>query len=97
MAGGGIMLRLVVYDIADSRRLAKVARICGDYGVRVERSVFECDLDDEAFDRFWGKLAKTVDAEKDRLIVYGICVSCVKRIQFLGSVARPEKPLLYVV
>ena len=30
------MLRLIVYDIADARRLHKVAEVCKDYGIRIE-------------------------------------------------------------
>jgi CRISPR-associated protein Cas2 len=90
------MLRLVVYDIANSRRLAKAARICEDYGVRVEYSVFECDLADEQFARFWGKLEKVIDVTKDRLIAYRICSACAERIQSIGAVVRLSKPLLYM-
>ena len=35
---------LVAYDIADAGRLARVACICLDYGVRVQKSLFECDI-----------------------------------------------------
>jgi hypothetical protein len=38
------MLHLVAYDISDPKRLSRVARVCKDYGIRVEYSVFECDL-----------------------------------------------------
>ena len=47
------MLRLIVYDIADARRLHKVAEVCKDYGIRIEYSVFECDLDERVFQTFW--------------------------------------------
>lgn len=33
------MLRLIAYDIKDARRLRKAARICADYGMRIEYSV----------------------------------------------------------
>ena len=35
------MLTLVAYDISDHKRLAKVARVCEDFGVRVQYSIFE--------------------------------------------------------
>ena len=43
------MLHLIAYDIASDKRLRRVARICEDYGIRVEKSVFECDLSDGDF------------------------------------------------
>ena len=50
------MLTLVAYDICEAKRLAKVARVCEDYGVRVQYSVFECRLDEDEFTDFWLKL-----------------------------------------
>ena len=91
------MLRLVIYDITHAKRLAKVARICKDYGIRVGYSVFECDLSERRFAGFWEKLGKVVDTEKDRLTAYRICASCMERIQSIGPVNRPEKPLIYMV
>ncbi len=43
------MLVLVVYDVATSddggpKRLRRVARACQDYGQRVQKSVFECQV-----------------------------------------------------
>src|SRR5439155_15213906 len=43
------MLILVTYDVstvekAGQRRLRRVARACEDYGVRVQKSVFECQV-----------------------------------------------------
>ncbi len=46
------MLRIVAYDIVSASRLRRVARVCTDYGVRVEKSVFECRLSNEQFDVF---------------------------------------------
>ena len=45
------MLHLIAYDIGHPRRLRRVAKICANYGVRMEKSVFECDLTDEQIDR----------------------------------------------
>lgn len=44
------MLVLVTYDVnteqeAGKKRLRRVAKVCVNYGQRVQNSVFECDLD----------------------------------------------------
>ena len=44
------MMLLITYDVnttteSGKRRLAKVAKLCCNYGQRVQNSVFECDLD----------------------------------------------------
>ena len=43
------MLILIAYDVsttdrAGQRRLRRVARACKDYGTRVQKSLFECQL-----------------------------------------------------
>ena len=44
------MLVLITYDVsvvtADGRkRLRNIAKVCLDYGMRVQNSVFECEVD----------------------------------------------------
>ena len=54
------MLVLVTYDVntetaAGRRRLRKVAKVCVDYGQRVQNSVFECLLDAAQYTIRWTK------------------------------------------
>ena len=36
---------LIAYDISDPRRLRRVAKVLERYGIRIEKSVFTCDLE----------------------------------------------------
>lgn len=90
------MVYMVAYDITEPKRLRRVAKICEDYGVRVEKSVFECDLNDTIFARFWGELQNEIDGNEDALIAYRICKSCIKNILTAGVIARPTPRLLYI-
>ena len=40
---------IVAYDIADPRRLNRVAKVIKDYGTRVQKSIFEVNVDDKRF------------------------------------------------
>ncbi len=91
------MLHIVAYDVRDPSRLRRVAKICEDYGIRVEYSIFECDLDEDTFARMWSELTNEVDEEEDKLLAYRICGSCVQNIVSGGVVVRPGKPLLYIL
>lgn len=91
-----IMLRIVAYDIANPKRLRLVARACEDYGVRVEKSVFECDLNEADFAALWKRLNGLVDPEEDAVIVYRICLGCVRDTQSIGLIARPGPVLVYL-
>lgn len=90
------MIRIVAYDICEPKRLRLVAKCCEDYGYRVEKSVFECDLDEKTFIRFWQELNAIIDAEEDALVAYRVCKACTKEIQSAGVIERPEKRLVYL-
>jgi CRISPR-associated protein Cas2 len=95
--GEGEMLTLVAYDICDHRRLARVARVCEDYGVRVQYSVFECRLDEEEFTEFWLKLLEEIEEKEDRLVAYKIDARCAKETLTAGTMVCSEKVVCYLV
>lgn len=91
------MLSIVAYDIADPKRLARVARVCEDFGVRVQYSIFECRLDEEGFDDFWLKLLCEIDEKEDRLVAYRIDAKSAKQTLTAGTMVCSEKVICYVV
>lgn len=91
------MLILVAYDIAHPRRLARVARACEDYGVRVQYSLFECRLEADAFEDLWLRLLDEIDEEEDRLVAYRLDAKSAKRTLTAGTMVCPEKVIAYVV
>lgn len=84
------MLHLIAYDIGHPRRLRRVAKVCADYGIRMEKSVFECDLTDEQMVQFWERLRRVVDEEEDRVFDYRIGALERRNIRHLGH--APETP-----
>lgn len=90
------MVRLVAYDVCDSKRLRLVAKACEDYGIRIEKSVFECDLKEEDFRELWNLLMSYIDDSTDSLIAYKVCKSCIKDIESAGVLSRPSKKLAYI-
>lgn len=91
------MLSLVAYDIAEAKRLARVAKICENYGVRVQYSVFECFLDEDEFTEFWLKLLEVIDEKEDRLVAYKIDARSAKETLTAGSMVCCEKVVCYLV
>ena len=66
------MLMLITYDISledaeGQARLRRVAKLCLDYGVRVQYSVFECDIAPDQWVVLKDKLLKTYNPETDSL------------------------------
>lgn len=91
------MLSLVAYDITDEKRLRGVARICEDYGARVQYSVFECHLDEDEFTDLWLKLLDVIDPSEDRLVAYKIDARCARETLTAGTMVCTEKALCYLV
>ena len=91
------MLTLLAYDISDQKRLARVARVCEDFGVRVQYSIFECRLDETEFTEFWLQLLAQIDDEEDRLVAYKIDARCAKETLTAGRMVCSEKVLCYLV
>jgi len=91
------MLTLVAYDIADPKRLHRVAKVCENWGIRIQYSVFECRLDAECFDRFWADLLAEMDLTVDRAVAYKVCLRCAREIRDAGPMIHSEKVVAYVV
>lgn len=71
------MLVLVCYDVntetkAGRRRLRRVARVCESTGQRVQKSVFECQLDVAKFEALERELLGEIDPTMDCLRLYRI-------------------------
>ena len=87
--------QIIAYDIVDTRKRNKVAEILKDYGIRVQKSVFECHLNNADLNRLTQKLSETIDKKTDSILVYYLCEACVKQMHFLGvQPVRIEKDFL---
>jgi CRISPR-associated protein Cas2 len=83
------MYVLITYDVKTtdlngSKRLKKVAKICSDYGQRVQNSVFECSLDEGEFALLKFKLGSTINKETDNLRFYKLGKNYKKNIEKMG-------------
>ena len=69
------MYVLITYDVttttpAGKKRLRKVAECCGDYGRRVQNSVFEVSADPAMWTACRARLLGLIDADADSLRFY---------------------------
>ena len=69
------MFILIAYDVsttdkAGQKRLRRVARACEDYGVRVQKSVFECQVGKTDWATLKNRLLKEINPEQDSLRIY---------------------------
>ncbi len=78
------MLTVIAYDIADDGRRDDVSTLLEDHGVRVNYSVFECELEGEEFERLKEHLSQLIDEGKDRIVFYRLCEGCRLRKSDIG-------------
>lgn len=84
------MMVLVSYDVSTvdvegPGRLRRVAKICKNYGQRVQYSVFECIVDPAAWAVFKQKLMDQIEPETDSLRFYFFGANWRKRIEHVGA------------
>jgi CRISPR-associated protein Cas2 len=89
------MLVLITYDvnitsIGGSKRLRKIAKTCLDYGMRVQNSVFECEVDTARFVVLKNKLMQIFDSEKDSLRFYFLGKKGRQKVEHVGIKAVPD-------
>lgn len=66
---------LVTYDVNvtsedGQSRLARVAKVCKNFGQRVQMSVFECRVTRAQLEDMEAKLLKIMESDKDSLRIY---------------------------
>lgn len=71
------MLVIVCYDVntetkAGRRRLRRVAKVCESTGQRVQKSVFECQVNLMQFETLERSLLAEIDPSEDNLRLYRI-------------------------
>jgi CRISPR-associated protein Cas2 len=69
------MLILVAYDVSTEtaqgrRRLRRVAKVCQNYGQRVQKSVFECKVSKITYEIFEQSLLDEINPNEDNLRLY---------------------------
>jgi len=89
------MLVLVTYDVetiepGGQRRLRRIAETCLNYGVRVQKSVFECNIDPAQWERLKATLLARYAAEKDSLRFYFLGSNWERRVEHHGVSAAPD-------
>ena len=80
---------LVAYDVATDtmagrRRLRRVAQICLDYGQRVQKSVFECSINEMQYETLRDRLLKCIDTEEDNLRIYRLIGAREQHVEAYG-------------
>ncbi len=95
------MMVLVTYDVrtetgAGQKRLRRIAKLCQDYGQRVQYSVFECLVDPAQWTSLRQRLLSEMDPIEDSLRFYFLGSNWKRRVEHVGAKPGydPEGPLV---
>ena len=84
------MLVLVTYDVnvttrAGEKRLRQIAKVCLDYGVRVQNSVFECEVDPAQWVKLKAELLGIYEPTQDSLRFYMLGKRGMDKVEHCGA------------
>lgn len=84
------MMVLVTYDISTetesgARRLHRVAKLCLRYGVRVQCSVFECQISAAQYTELKHRLQSEIDIEQDSVRFYRLGDNASSKVEVIGT------------
>jgi CRISPR-associated protein Cas2 len=77
-------------------RLRRVARVCENYGQRVQKSVFECLVDPGQWVKLRNRLFNEIKPDEDSLRFYFLGKNWKVRVEHVGVITAydPEGPLV---
>lgn len=82
---------IISYDITSNKLRHKIAKELENYSVRVQYSVFECNLDKDRYNEVYAKLVRLMDGvEEGSIRCYEICQTCEKKTRVIG--VEKQKP-----
>lgn len=76
---------VVAYDVTDDRARARLAKYLSGYFDRVQKSVFEGEIDDDKRARLAAEAARLIDQEQDTVRVYALCARCCAATEIVGT------------
>jgi CRISPR-associated protein Cas2 len=80
---------LITYDVATSseegkKRLRRMAKVCLDYGQRVQNSVFECKVDAATYVVMKQRIMEILDVAHDSVRFYNLGKVWDERVEHFG-------------
>lgn len=79
------MFYLICYDIVKDSRRNKAAHLLEGYGMRVQKSVFECVLNEKQLGLLQRKLDRYIKAEEDQVRFYPMSTRTRRNVLILGQ------------
>ena len=88
---------VVAYDVRDDGRRARLAAVLAAHGIRIQRSVFECLLDESTLAEILQSADRLLNNDHDTFHVFHQCETCRPKSHAAGQVSSALHELYWVV
>jgi len=79
------MIVFLTYDITDPKRLTRMHKFLKEFGINTQKSVFECDIDNDGLKIIRHYCKNNLDLSTDAVRIYRICSGCMKKVGLSGT------------
>ncbi len=76
---------IITYDIQKNKARKKVSDLLEQFGIRVQKSVFICEINKIQLDRIKTEVEKLIKKKTDSVIFFYNCNSCKEKRIMLGT------------
>jgi len=91
------MFVVISYDIQDDQRRTRIHKALKSYGLWVQYSVFECELEKKDYLRLRDRLDCLLDKNAgDSIRFYFLCEGCLKQVERIGGVPPLDEGAIFV-
>ncbi len=88
---------VISYDISSDKIRYRVDKLLKSQGIRVQKSVFECDLTESELFKIQKEIRKLIDFETDSVIFYYLCLGCKAAIESFGNYNSYEQKDILII
>jgi CRISPR-associated protein Cas2 len=88
---------LAMYDIADPKRLRRIEKTMKYFGVRVQKSVFECSLKDSLISEMKYAIKQIMNIDEDSFRIYPLLAQSRDKQTIIGKGEIPPFPPHFII
>ena len=79
------MMYFFSYDVTDTRRRNQISKALEQLGLRVQKSVFQCDIPPIKAQELKLALQAIIIEKEDSLLLYPVCDDCFGKARLIGD------------
>jgi len=91
------MYLIIAYDLSNTRRRTRLAKLLQNYARRMQYSVFEGELNADQFHELIGKIHSVIKPKKDSVRIYRLCTTCKQKTVIFGPGDLYEDPEVIII